>query len=283
MTSGILSRDTLLKRHIALPQQHGAWALWLAPYAIGVGVGRDITPALGWLTLATTGAFLALQPLTQLVKIAAGRRSARDQAPALVWLAVYGLLGLVGTAGLVATGQGWVLVLGALALSILVWQMFLVARRAERGQMGVEILGAAALALGAPAAYGVAVGGPGLTGVWLWTLCALQAAGGVVYIFATLVYRRMSALPDWSERWRIAGRSTLLHVAMWLVVGLLVAASQIPMGVLLPFSLLLAEAIYGGLLRPPVGVKPTRIGVRQTVVTALFALLVVAAYWIPTG
>lgn len=283
MTTGTLSRETLFRRHIALPQQHGAWAMWLAPFGIGVGVGGVLTPALGWLALAATGAFLALQPLTQLVKVWAGRRSARERGPALVWLALYGLLMLVGAAGLALTGQAWVLALGVLALPILAWQLLLVARRAERGQMGVEMLGAAVLALGAPAAYGVAVGGPSLTGVWLWTLCALQGAGAVTYIFATLVYRRLTARPDWSERWRIAGRSTVLHVAMLLVVGLLVAAGQVPFPVLLPFSLLLAEAIYGGLLRPPVGVKPARIGVRQTIVTVLFALLVIAAYWVQSG
>lgn len=257
--------------------------MWLSPFAIGVGVGRDITPALGWLALAATGAFLALQPLTQLVKVAAGRRSARDRGPALVWLAVYGLLTLIGAAGLVATDQAWALALGALALPVLAWQMFLVARRAERGQMGVDILGAAVLALGAPAAYGVAVGGPSLTGVWLWTLCALQGAGGVVYIFAALVYRRMDGRPNWPVRWRIAGPSTLLHGVMLLVVALLVVADQVPSAVLLPFALLLAEAVYGGLLRPPVGVRPTRIGVRQTVMTAVFALLVVAAYGMQPG
>ncbi len=257
--------------------------MWLAPFAIGVGVGHVITPALGWLMLASTGAFLALQPLTLLVKIAAGRRSARERGPALAWLAIYSLLILIGAAGLVASGQAWVLVLGALALPPLAWQMFLVAQRAERGQMRVEILGAAALALGAPAAYGVAVGEPTITGIWLWALCALQGAGGVVYIFATLVYRRMTVMPAWPDRWRIAGRAVWLHVAMLLAVALLVATGQVPFLILLPFSLLLAEAVYGGLLRPPVGVKPTRIGARQTVVTAVFALLVVAAYGLSPG
>ena len=70
---------------------------------------------------------------------------------------------------------------------------------------------------------------------------------------------------------------------MLLVVALLVAAGQVPFAVLLPFSLLLAEAVYGGLLRPPVGVKPARIGARQTIVTVLFAVLIIAAYWMQPG
>lgn len=274
------ARDSLFKRHIALPQQHGAWAIWLAPYLIGLGVGRDLNLSHVWLTLAASGAFLALQPLVSLVKVQAGRRPARDRRPALVWLGVYGLVVAVGALGLLVAGAAWPLALAVLALPVLAWQMLLVARRSERGQMGVEILGAAVLSLGAPAAYGVAVGGLDATAFWLWALCAAQAAGAVVYIFATLVYRRLTVAPPWAERWRIANTALLLHAALLLGVAALVALDQVPFAVLLPFSLLLAEAIYGGLLRPPVGVKPAVIGVRQTVVTAVFAALLIAAYWV---
>ncbi len=70
----------LLRKHIVLPQQHGSWALWLGPYAVGVGVAGAWNAALLWVTLATLGAFLALQPLTILVKIAAGRRAVPERS-----------------------------------------------------------------------------------------------------------------------------------------------------------------------------------------------------------
>ena len=58
-----------LKIHVALPQQHGAWVMWAGRLVFGILVARAITPALAWLVLASLGAFLALQPLTLLVKV----------------------------------------------------------------------------------------------------------------------------------------------------------------------------------------------------------------------
>lgn len=97
---GVLSRRDLFRKHLALPQQHGAWALWLGPFCVGIAVGRALTPGHFWLTLAMLGAFLALQPLTILVKAWAGRRPTAERAPALVWLAAYGALALAGALGL---------------------------------------------------------------------------------------------------------------------------------------------------------------------------------------
>jgi len=41
---------------------------------------------------------------------------------------------------------------------------------------------------------------------------------------------------------------------------------------------MLVEAVYGGLLRPGIGAKPSSIGVRQIMVTVVFAALMIAAY-----
>jgi hypothetical protein len=268
----------VFQRHIALPQQHGAWAIWLGPFVIGIGISPAFRVGLLWLTIASLGGFLALQPLTVFVKVLAGRRPRADFKPALLWIAVYGILALLGALGLLATGYGFILWLGLAALPVLAWQMWLVARREERGQMGVELVGAGVLCLAAPAAYWVNIGEMDAAGWWVFALCWLQAAGAIVYIFLRLEHRRMTTLPDWPERFKMGRRAALYNFANLIVVFAMVAFGIVPWGVLIPFALLLGETVYGGLMRPGIGAKPVTIGIRQVVVTVVFAVLMIIAY-----
>ena len=268
----------MFQKHIALPQQHGAWAIWLGPFVIGIGISPAFRVGLLWLTVASLGGFLALQPLTLLVKVLAGRRPRADLKPALLWIAVYGILALLGTLGLLATGDGFILWLGLAALPVLGWQMWLVARREERGQMGVELVGAGVLCLAAPAAYWVNTGMMDAAGWALFALCWLQAAGAIVYIYLRLEHRRLTALPDWPERFRMGRRATLYNFANLIIVAALAAVGSVPWGVFIPFALLLGEAVFGGLLRPGIGAKPVTIGIRQVLVTVVFAVLMIVAY-----
>lgn len=270
--------SALGRKHIALPQQHGAWAMWLGPFVVGIAVGGGSNWALGWLTVAMTGAFLALQPLTVLVKVLAGRRPREERAPALFWTAAYGALAALGAAGLALTGAAGVVWLALPALPVLAWQLWLVARRAERGQMWAESLGAGVLALSAPAAQAVAAGGFSRLSLVLWALCALQAVGAIVYVYLALDYRRMKAAPPPAERVRLAQGPLVWNAAGLLAAAGLALAGWAPPLTPAAFALMLAETLYGSVLRPAVGVKPVVIGVRQTVVTALFSLLLIGAY-----
>ncbi len=270
-------RGAIFQKHIALPNQHGSWALWLAPFAVGAGVAGGLSAGTLWLALAALGGFLALQPLTILVKVLSGRRARTGLAAARFWLAAYAALGAAGALGLAWMGHARVFWLGLAALPALAWYLWLVARRAERGQMAAEIAGASALALAAPAAYWVG-GGDVRTGWLLWLLSWLHAAGAVVYVYLLLAYRRMAARPSWNERRVLARRAVLVNgFNLGLLAGLGLTG-LVPLAAAVPFLGMLAEVLHGGLLSPPVGVRPVVIGVRQTVVTALFAVLLILAY-----
>jgi hypothetical protein len=145
-----------LKRHIALPNEHGAWVFLLSPLLIGLFAGRAAggawTAAAGWLCLAALAAFLLRQPVSMAVKAQAGRRSRADLPAAVFWIAVYGLAALMAVGALVALGQAQVLLLAVPAGPVFAWHLALIRRRAERRQMGVELVGSGTLALAAPAA-----------------------------------------------------------------------------------------------------------------------------------
>lgn len=272
-----MTLPALWRKHIALPQQHGSWVLWLGPYLTGLGIGGFLRPAVLWLSLASLGAFLALQPLTVLVKALSGRRSREDITPALFWLALYGMLIAAGAIGLAATGNGFILLLGVLAVPVVTWQMWLVTRKAERHALWAEVAGTAALALAAPAALWID-SGFSAKGVWLWLLCALQAGASIAHVYVLLAYRRMTIAPPLPQRWQLACLSVTWHMLNVMVVAVLAILGHVPALAIVAFSVMLAESIYGDVIRPCIGAKPAAIGIRQVFVALIFALLMIAAY-----
>ena len=91
-------------KHIALPQDHGAWFLFLSPLVVGLVLGGRWTWNTTLFVLAALGAFLARQPASILVKALSGRRPRRDARPALQYLLVYTALTALGLGGLLAHG-----------------------------------------------------------------------------------------------------------------------------------------------------------------------------------
>lgn len=265
----------VLKRHIALPAEHGAWVFLLSPLLIGyfVGLSRGgawSAPA-GWLGVAALTAFLARQPVGTAVKAFSGRRSRHDLPAATFWAAVYGLLALVAVAMLVLGGAPWVLLLALPAGPVFAWHLVLISRRAERRQLGVELVGSGVFALAAPAAYWAMLGRADPLGWWLWLLAWLQSSASIVYAYLRLEQRVLKVVPAMAERWR-RGRRALLYAGFNVLLALALAAVRVgPPLLALPFAVQFAETIWGT-LRPAVGVKPVVIGVRQLLVSGLFTL-----------
>lgn len=268
----------MFRKVIAIPQQHGSWALWLCPYAVGIFMGGFFRGGLVWLTLASLAAFMALQPLTILVKVLSGRRPRDEARIALFWLGVYGIVALAGALGMFLGGNGFIILLAGLALPVLAWQMWLVAHHAERRQMMAEIAGCGALALATPAGLWVDKGFAAPVGWILFGLVWMQSAGSIAYTYARLEQRRMKQMPAPEERWRV-GRVSLVWNAINLLVVMGLGLGQVvPWLAVVPFAFMLAEVAYGTLARPCVGAKPAVIGMRQTVIAVLFGLMLVAAF-----
>lgn len=270
-------RKRLFARHIAVPNEHGSWVFLFSPLIIGLALGGALTPASLALILAALAAFMLRQPVTIAVKVLSGRRPAGDLITARLWMGVYGLFLLAAVAALVLLGAGYVIMLAAPALPVLGWHLWLVSRRAERRQVWVEIAGAGALALAAPAAYWVGQGGYQPLGWLLWAVCWLQAAGSIVYAYLRLEQRKLTAVPDRAEQWRMARPAVLVNAGILIGVALLAAAGRIPFLAPLAFTLQPLETLWGA-AHPAVRVKPAIIGLRQLAVSSLFTVLFVALW-----
>jgi hypothetical protein len=267
---------SLLRRHIAIPSDHGSWVFLLSPLLIGLFAGGWSAASL-WVIVGAFAGFLIRQPVTMLVKAYSGRRSREEIPVALFWIAAYGLIGLAALAGLLATGHGYLLWLVVPAAPVFAWHLWLVSRRAERRQMGVELVGSGVLALAAPAAYWVGVGSAEAGGWWLWLLAWLQSAASIVYAYLRLEQRVLVQTPDVAGLLRMGWRALLYCSANVVIVLGLGLAGVVSLALALPFGLQLAECVWGT-LNPAIGVKPVRIGVRQTIVSTLFTVLFILCW-----
>ena len=272
-----MSTSSIFRLHIALPQDHGSWVFILSPLLIGLFAGGQITLATFPLILATMAGFLIRQPVTILIKVYSGRRPKYDLRPAYFWTILYTVLGLVGLLCLILLGDSYVLYLALPGVPVFVWHLVLVSRRAERRQMGIEVVASGVLALAAPAAFWVGTGGPDPLGWWLWLLTWLQSAASIVYAYLRLEQRDLSGIPNLSARLRMAQRAifyTTFNLALTIILSVVeVTPRLIP----LPYAVQWAETLWGS-LRPAIGVKPTRIGIRQLTVSTLFTGLFIITW-----
>jgi hypothetical protein len=269
--------SALLQRHVALPPDHGAWVFLLSPLLIGLFAGRSFGLPSLFLVLASLAAFLLRQPAAFLVKIYSGRRERRDLSTAWFWLATYGLVGGLALGGLIWQGFSYLMILALPGIPVFAWHLFLVSRRAERRQLGVELVGCGVMALAAPAGYWIGAGRPELLGWLLFSLVWLQSAASIIYAYLRLDQRKWEVIPPVFQRLRMA-RRPLLYAGFNLAIAILLSASRVVPPLLpLPFALQFGETVWGSLV-PAAGFRPTKIGWRQLFVSSLFTVLFILAW-----
>jgi hypothetical protein len=270
-------RQQLWKPRIAFPQDHGSWVFLLSPLLIGVFAGGGWSPVTTYVVVGSLAAFLIRQPVTTLVKVYSGRRSQRDLPAAYVWSGLYALVGMLAVAGMLYRGFGYILVLAIPGVPVFLWHLYLVSRRSERRQAGMEILAAGVLALAAPAALWAGEGSIQPIGWLLWLLVWLQSAASIVYAYLRLEQRGLDEEPGLIEKLRMGTRALLYTTFNFALVIVLGAAGLVSGLLWIAYALQWGESIYGT-LRPAIGWKPTAVGFRQLAVSSLFTILFIL-FW----
>jgi hypothetical protein len=154
-----------------------------------------------------------------------------------------------------------------------------VSRREERRQVSIEIIATGVLSLVAPAAYWVGIGRYNPVGWWLWILVWLQSAASIVHAYMRLEQREQADGPERSEMWRMGRRAILytsFNLASVLILGLL---SILPKLLFIPYLVQWIETMWG-VTHPAIGWKPTRIGIRQLIVSTIWTVLFII-FWRP--
>jgi hypothetical protein len=269
------------KKQIALPQDHGSWVFIFSPLLVGIFAGGDFSPATLSLVLAAMSAFMIRQPMTVMVKAYSGRRPKTDLPAARFWLLIYGSIAALALLGLIRDGFGYILYLAIPGAPVFAWHLWLVSKRAERKQAGVEVIATGVLSLAAPAAYWVSIRGYDSFGWWLWALTWLQSAASIVYAYLRLSQRdweQGQASAEKRSEWRRAGSRALAYTSFNLALTILLGLFNIlPPFIFVPFLVQWLETVWG-ITHPAIGWKPTRIGIRQLIVSVLWTVLFIV-FW----
>lgn len=269
--------QNIVRRHIALPSDHGAWVFLFSPLLIGIFAGGTWTVATTYLFVGVLAAFLLRQPLSMVVKIFSGRRSRRDLPAAWFWSIGYSLITLLALTGLLLHGYQYLFILALPGILVFTWHLYLVSLRAERRQLGVELIGSGVLALTAPAAFWVGTGWPDPLGWWLFALVWLQSAASIVHAYMRLGQRSLPEIPNIPTRLQI-GRRALIYTSFNLVIVTAFSlTTHLPAFLPAAYLVQWVETVWGT-LRPAVGFKPTAIGLRQLLVSSLFTIIFILTW-----
>ncbi len=270
----ITFRSKYLRKQIFLPQDHGSWVFILMPLFIGFFAGGKISTAAIYLIVAAMAAFFIRQPVTVAVKAYAGRRARTDLPAARFWILVYGFIALLMLIGLAMRGFADVLFLAIPGIAIFAWHLYLVSKRDERKQAGLEIVASGALALAAPAALWVGSGSYNAQGWTLWILVWFQSAASIIHAYMRLEHRQQAQIPERSAQLQI-GRRALMYTSFNLVATLLLGLSNfLPRFIFVPYLLQSLETLWWA-FNPDIKAKPTSVGFRQLAVSTLFTILFV--------
>lgn len=276
-------RTPLFRPHIFLPQDHGSWVFILSPLLIGLYAGQSFSSASLSLIVAAMGAFLLRQPVSITVKAYSGRRSQADLPAAGTWMLFYGAIIVLALVRLISDGFTYILYLVIPGIPVFAWHLYLVSKRAERRQAGVEILATGVLSLAAPAAYWIGQDGYDLMGWALWLLIWLQSAASIVYAYLRLEQRASSRKgeqaqsPERSEQW-VMGKRALQYTSFNLMLSLILGwSAMLPKWIFIPYLLQWLETLWG-ITHPATGWKPTAIGIRQMIVSTLFTILFIVSW-----
>jgi hypothetical protein len=273
--------EQYFKKQVALPQDHGSWVFILSPLLVGIFAGGEFTYATFNLILAAMSAFMIRQPMTVAVKAYSGRRPKTDLIPARFWLLIYGSIAALALLGLILEGFGYILFLAIPGAPVFAWHLWLVSQRSERKQVSVEVIATGVLSLVAPAAYWIGIREYSSLGWWLWGFTWLQSAASIVYAYLRLGQRELkqdqAAAMSRGEWWRM-GLRALAYTSFNLVVSFgLGLLNLVPRFIFFAFLVQWMETIWG-ITHPAVGWKPTKIGIRQLVVSILWTVLFIV-FW----
>ena len=267
-----MSIKKIFKKHIAVPQDHGSWVFIFSPLLIGVFAGGTFSYASFNLIVAVIAAFMLRQPATTIIKILSKRRTRDELMPACFWFIVYGLTALLALTALTLEGFGYLAYLAIPGLPVFAWHLWLVSKREERRQVSIEIIATSVLSLSAPAAYWVGVGQYESTGWWLWILVWFQTVASIFHAYLRLEQREQVNSPDRSGLWKMGWRAALytsFNLASSITLGL---ASVLPGLLFIPYLVQWLETMWG-ITHPAIGWKPTRVGIRQLIVSTIWTIL----------
>lgn len=264
--------NSLRPARMPLPKEHGAWALVYGPLATAALAVGDLGPRLLLLGLATTGIFLAHEPLSRMARAWGREVNPERLSHWRKWLAVFSGTGALFGGLLIPIYQLSLLPVFAVgAGALLALRVFLIFQGKER-EVPAELMAVVGLTSTAPIAFYVFQERLDWSAAWLWLLNIFYFSSGIFFVKMTV--SRHVGRPEAARRVRdsVAYHALLTPAAAavgWLAGAPLTAALSV-----LPAT---ARGLWGA-YQPPDNLNLKRIGYREVAFTVIF-VAVLGAGW----
>ena len=251
-------------------------------FAVPLIVGFAVAAQWHWrsiaLIAAALGLFLVRFPIDTLIKTR--KRPNAERAWLIRWAMVYGSMAAICGGWLIVIDRlYWLIPLSGLGMALLIYHWWLVERRKEMSARG-ELAGIFGLALGAPLAYYVSSSVLNGTALGLWIVNALYFGGTVFYIKLKVRQQPKEPAPDRVSERLVKAKACLTYQSVVLtLIILLVALQRLPALALLAFVPMTLKVLYGATRwQERKSLSLPRLGVIEMVHSAVFAVLIIAAF-----
>jgi hypothetical protein len=260
------------RKHIVMPTEHGSWAWLLVPFFVGTAVAGKFNLSVLLTLIGGLAVFFLRQPTTVWLRVRRKKARAADGPIALAWMLFFAAIGLICLVSLLLLGR-WMLV-WLLVPFVIIFALYMVAARYGRSglrSLWMELAGAAALAMMAPAAA-IAARGAFQAGTWaLWELMASQNILGALYVRLRVYDTHNRAM----KRWPIVAA----HFGFFLLIVWLGMRGTLPRLTAVPFAGFLLRSVWAvAAPRPVSNIK--RFGFVELGVEIVSGLWLIASYWL---
>jgi hypothetical protein len=263
-----------------IPKEHGAWAILILPYFIGVTVGGGISGRgiLGFFGLLLL--FLSRQPMHLILKMYFSEVSLQRIKRGELWPAFLLFFGVgVGIFLwlIIRFGLGEVIIIGLIALFLFLFHTCLALYRKERTLIG-ELLGVALLTISAPVGVVLSGGKFSKGTLILWLLNIFYFAGSIFYIkMRKKAARTRKRIPSFPFNINLVKECLAYIVLLIIILVLLVFTKSVPVLVPLAFIPMVIHTLWSIIvLRPKFEIMKQ--GLVQTSLSLIFCVLIVI-FW----
>lgn len=230
-----------------ITKEHGSWAVLLVPIFASAGVTGRLTMDFFFLTLSALAFFLAYTPGHTLLRHYFGSHQPLEKvAQAKFWTVTYLVIGITFAMRLLITGYALLILFGGLAMISLLGNFFVTRRYSK--SIGSDLLAAAGLTLGGPAAYYVLRGRVDGTALLLYVFNFLFFGCSVFYVHMKI---RASGTKKsgmtWVDKISLGKLNVAYHIAVVSLVGTLVALHFTSIIALLAFGPMFVHSVVGTL------------------------------------
>jgi hypothetical protein len=260
------------RKHIVMPTEHGSWAWLLVPFFVGTAVAGQFNLPVVLALLGGLAVFFLRQPTTVWLRVRRKKARAADGPAALTWMSLFATIGLLCLAGLLLLGRGMMVWL--MGPFLLIFGLYMAAARYGRSglrSLWMELAGAAALSMMAPAA---AIAAAGQIENWMWSLWGLMAAQNVL----GALYVRLRVYDTHNRvirRWPIGAA----HLAGFLLVLGLGLGNSVPLLTAVPFAGFFLRSLWSVATPQPVA-DIKKFGFTELGIEIVSGLWLIAAYWL---